>query len=59
MARPKTDSVRVNIYIPKKILGVMKNMAQRKGMTYSEITRTAIIKHLREELEREKKGGSV
>ncbi len=56
MARPKTDSVRVNIYIPRKILAVMKNMAERRGMTYSEITRAAIIKHLREELEREKSG---
>ncbi len=58
MARPKTDSVRVNIYIPKKILTVMKNMANRRGMTYSEIARAAIIKHLREELEYEK-GGKV
>ncbi len=59
MAKPKKDCTRVNIYLPDKVLKVMRNMAARRGVSYSELARNGIVAYLREELERERSGGEV
>ena len=41
MARPNTDSERVNVYIPRRIMKVLRVLAQRRGTTYSEMIRQA------------------
>lgn len=41
MARPNTDSERVNIYIPRRVMKVLRALAKRRGTTYSELVRTA------------------
>jgi len=42
MARPNTDSERINAYIPRRVMKVMRALAKRRGTTYSELIRTAV-----------------
>ena len=41
MARPKTDNIRVNIFMEPKVLHALKTLATRRGTTYSQLVRDA------------------
>lgn len=49
MARTKTDTVRVNSYIPTKLLHAAKALARQRGISYSEIMRSALLEYVRAE----------
>ena len=55
MARVATNSTRMNFYIPKKLITIMKRFAKRRGINASEVVRTALREYLVRELENEKK----
>ena len=57
MARGKTDSTRTNIYLPNRLIHVAKSLATQRGVTFSEIVRTAIREYLLRELDAISKGG--
>ena len=42
MPRPKTDSKRINVYLPNRLVNAAKALAQRQGRSFSELTRTAL-----------------
>jgi len=55
MPRNKTDSVRVNTYMPRRLLLVTQRFAELHGLSYSEVMRTALAEYIRREVDREKK----
>ena len=57
MPRQKTDSQRINIYIPNKVLKVYKALAKRRSATYSELMRSALHEFAARELKKEKQDG--
>lgn len=56
MPRTKTESTRVNIYLPNKELGILKALAKKRSTTYSQIVRDAVRLWLKTEAERLRKG---
>ena len=52
MPRPKTDSVRVNIYLPSQFLTALKRLAAKQSTSYSELVRTAVKEYLIRERDR-------
>ena len=54
MARPKTDNVRVNIFMEPKVLQALKALAKRRGTTYSQLIRDASRAFVVIELKKEK-----
>ena len=54
MPRPKTDNVRINIFMEPKILRAMKMLAARRGTTYSQLMRDACREFAVRELTAEK-----
>ena len=52
MPRPKTDSIRVNVYLPAKHLSILKKLAARRATTYSELVRHAVDDYLIAERDR-------
>lgn len=57
MPRQKTDSQRINIYVPNKVLKVYKALAKRRSATYSELMRSALHEFAARELKKEKQDG--
>lgn len=57
MARPNTDSERVNIYIPRKVMKVARALAKKRGTTYSEVVRTATREYVIAEVKKEQADG--
>ena len=57
MGREATGSVRINLYMPAKLWGIVQKLAKRRGQTYSELVRQAVIEYIKRELETEKKVG--
>jgi hypothetical protein len=56
MARGKTDSSRINMYLPNRPVAIAKALATRRGISFSELMRTALVEYLRKEIPREKNG---
>lgn len=54
MARPNTDSERINVYVPRKVMRVIRALAKRRQMPYSEVLRTAIRLYVIDEAKKEK-----
>lgn len=54
MARPSTDSERVNVYIPKKVMKAARVLAAIRGTTYSEVIRNATREYVVAEINKEK-----
>jgi hypothetical protein len=52
MPKAKTDAKRVNLYLPTKHVDIAKGYAARKGMSFSELMRTALLHYLRAERDR-------
>ena len=50
MPRPKTDSKRINVYLPNRLVNAAKALAQRQGRSFSELTRTALKDYIIKEL---------
>jgi predicted DNA binding CopG/RHH family protein len=50
MPRPKTDKKRVNLYLPEKHIAAAKTIATKTGISFSELIRDALTKHLRDEV---------
>jgi predicted DNA binding CopG/RHH family protein len=52
MPRVKTDSKRINMYLPNRLINAGKALAERQGISFSQLTRIAlkdyIIKALKE-----------
>ena len=57
MGRESTKSTRVNLYMPDKLWKIVRQLAKRRGQTYSELVRTAVIEYIKRELATEKKVG--
>ncbi len=53
MARPRTDNIRVNIFMEPKVLQALKTLARRRGTTYSQLIRDASRTFVITELKRE------
>lgn len=55
MSRPKTDTVRINIFMNNKVLKALKTLATRRGTSVSQLIRDAsrsfVIKELKKEQE--------
>jgi hypothetical protein len=58
VARQKTNSKRIQTYLPVRLITVATRLAKRRGLTTSEIMRTALSEYLKRELEEEKANGS-
>lgn len=41
MARPASDRIKVNVYLPPRLLQALKKIAQIRGTSYSELVREA------------------
>ena len=54
MARPKTDSIRINLYVPSNILKAYKVLAHRRGTTMSALARDGLREYIKKEINREK-----
>ncbi len=59
MARPKTDNIRVNVFMEPKILHALKTLAVRRGTTYSQLIRDASRTFVIAELKKEKSSTST
>jgi len=46
MPRPKTETTRVNSYLPNHLLEATKKLARSRGVSYSEIMRAALLEYL-------------
>lgn len=57
MGRESTKSSRVNLYMPDKLWGIVRKLAKRRGQTYSELVRMAVMEYIKRELETEKQVG--
>ena len=55
MPRPKTDSTRVNVYLPNQYIRAAKALATRQGISFSELMRSAMVAYIRSEALRVKK----
>ena len=49
MPRQKTDSKRVNLYLPNNYIRAAKALAKRKGISFSELMRSAMVDYIRTE----------
>lgn len=54
MSRPKTDNIRVNVFMEPKVLAGLKTLARRRGTTYSQLIRDASRSFVITELKKEK-----
>lgn len=54
MARPNNDVERINAYVPRRIMTIMRALAKRRGTTYSELVRTALREYAVREGKQEK-----
>ena len=52
MARTKTDSTRTNVYLPNTLKGAGEQLARHRGITFSELVRTALMVYIRTEVDR-------
>jgi post-segregation antitoxin (ccd killing protein) len=50
--REATDSTRINLYVPNRLLGAARRLAKYQGITLSELVRTALVAYIRSELTR-------
>ena len=57
MARPKTDSIRINLYVPANIVKAYKALARRRGTNMSELAREGLREYIKREITREKANG--
>lgn len=57
MPRPKTDSTRVNVYLPNQYIRAGKALAKRRGISFSELMRNAIASYVRAEALKETSNG--
>lgn len=48
-------SKRINMYLPIKYVDIAKALAKRRGISFSELMRNAMVKYLREEIGRMKR----
>jgi predicted DNA binding CopG/RHH family protein len=55
MARPSTNSRRVNMYLPVKLIAAAKRLAFRRGISFSELVRNAIVQYMRAEIAAEER----
>ena len=49
MPKPTTDSKRINLYLPTRYLDIARTMATKKGISFSELMRNAMVEHIRSE----------
>lgn len=54
MPRPRTENVRVNVFMEPKVLRALKMLAKRRGTTYSQLIRDASREFVVVELKKEK-----
>jgi len=54
VARPNNDVERINAYVPRRIMTIMRALAKRRGTTYSELVRTALREYAVREAKQEK-----
>jgi hypothetical protein len=54
MPKPATNASRRNIYIPDVLSDIGGRLAKSRGISFSELVRTALAVYIRDELTREK-----
>lgn len=56
MPRNKSDTERVNTYMPRRLMAAARKLATLRGISYSEMMRTALTEYIQREIEREHRG---
>ena len=51
-----SDKVRVNFYLPPKLHQAAQTLADRRGSSFSQIVRDALLAHVKIELQKERDG---
>ena len=55
MARPNNDVERVNAYLPRNAMSIMRILAKQRGTTYSDLIRIAVREFIIRETKQEQK----
>ncbi len=55
MPRPPTNSTRTNLYLPDKLTDAYRKIAQKRGISFSELVRTAMFEYLQAQIAKSKK----